>query len=354
MSRRPRSIALLGLLLGIAGAVSSCGGGQPSGQSAPSTPAASTASPTAADSSLPAPTGVPPLTGSVILFRHTGLDSHYGTVAMVPLDDAGAEREFTGIPCDRVDATSEAVSCLVVPRGLETEFHSQVFDASWAVLDDATIEGVPSRTRLSPDGGLVSTTAFVTGHEYQTGGFSSSAEIRTTSGRLLGDLEDFALTLEGRPAEPEDRNYWGVSFVDDRVFYASLGTDDRTYLVRGDLEARTLTTVTENAECPSVSPDGRRVAFKVDVTPGSEKLWGLAVYDLASGTRTELENGPRGVDDQVQWLDEDTLLYGQPRGDQPGVDDVWAVDITPDARPRLLIEQAWSPAVVRVGGGRSR
>src|SRR5690606_22875056 len=94
------------------------------------------------------------------------------------------------------------------------------------------------------------------------------------------------------------------------------------------------------------SPDGARVAFKVDVQPGEGKVWGLAVLELATGERTVLESGPRGVDDQVTWLDADTLLYGLPRADEAGVTDVWAVQSSRDATPRLLVEEAWSPTVV--------
>jgi len=96
-----------------------------------------------------------------------------------------------------------------------------------------------------------------------------------------------------------------------------------------------------------VSPDGSRVAFKVDVDQGRKVVWQIAVQDLATGERTLLEQGPRGVDDQVEWLDDDTLLYGLPRPDEPGVTDVWSLDTTPDAEPQVLIEQAWSATVVR-------
>ena len=71
------------------------------------------------------------------------------------------------------------------------------------------------------------------------------------------------------------------------------------------------------------------------------------MQDLATGDRTLLAKGPRGLDDQVEWLDDDTLLYGLPRADDPGVTDVWSVDTSADASPTLLIEQAWSPTVVR-------
>lgn len=34
------------------------------------------------------------------------------------------------------------------------------------------------------------------------------------------------------------------------------------HLVEGDLAARTVRTVVENVECPSLSPEGARIAFK--------------------------------------------------------------------------------------------
>jgi Tol biopolymer transport system component len=138
-----------------------------------------------------------------------------------------------------------------------------------------------------------------------------------------------------------------VTFAkDDDTFYATAATGGRTYLVRGDLSRRTLIAIRQNAECPSLSPDGSRVAYKVDVG-GDRPWWSLAVLDLATGRQTLLSGEKRNVDDQVEWLDDDTLLYGLPREDQPGVTDVWSVDTHPGAAPGLLIEQAWSPSVVR-------
>ena len=283
-----------------------------------------------------------------IVFRHTGKDDAYGTVAMVPLDEPEGARAFTGVTCDRVAAWSGGASCLVARRGVVTRFEGEELGPDWEVTASRPLPGIPSRTRVSADGTLVATTSFVTGHSYMSAGFSTTTEVHTTDGSTdWGDLEDFALTLDGRRASPSDRNVWGVTFVDDRTFYATVGTGGATWLVEGDLVARTLTSVTSDAECPSVSPDRTQVAFKVDLQAGSETVWGLAVLDLASGRRTVLDNGPRGVDDQVEWLDDDTLLYGLPRADDTTTTDVWAVDTAPAASPRVLIEHAWSPTVVR-------
>ncbi len=282
-------------------------------------------------------------TGPRIVFRNTTIDGTNGEVAAVPLDDPGGPRAFLGPVCDRVDANDREMACLSTKRGVVTTFAQTIYRdgekaASWSR------PGIPSRTRLSPSGRLVADTVFVSGHTYMQAGFSTATEIREVGGRSFGNLERFGLYVDGKPFEPADRNFWGVTFVDDRTFYATAASGNRTWLVKGDLRSRTLTALRGNAECPSVSPDHTKVAYK-KLAPGGDRHWDIAVLDLASGTETVLGER-RSVDDQIAWLDDATLMYGLPREQTTGVTDVWTIGIDAGVSPDLLIENAWSPAVV--------
>lgn len=287
-------------------------------------------------------------TTDYIAFRHTGVDSEYGVVAVVPLDDPSGARAFTGVACDRVYVRQQGASCLTTDRGVATTYSSTWLGPDWKPERTAPLAGLPSRTRISPDATLVSSTSFVSGHSYLAVGFSTATEIHGADGTSFGNLEKFALIQDGETIDPTDRNVWGVTFAaDDNTFYATVGTGAKTYLVRGDLGARRLTILTDHVECPSLSPDGTRIAFKQAGTVDGQPGWTPAVLDLATGERTVLSGETHNVDDQLEWLDDDTLLYGLARPDQPGVTDVWSMDTAADAVATLLIEQAWSPSVVR-------
>lgn len=288
--------------------------------------------------------------GPHVVFRSTAPGPEYGLVAAVPVEAPDGPRAFTDVACDRVDATAAAASCLRTVRGVVTRYEARLLDTDWQTVQTWPLPGLPSRTRLSDDAALLSSTSFVTGHSYASVGFSTETVVHRADGSSFGNLEEFALTVGGEPFTALDRNIWGVTFIDDDAFYATAASQSAgaTWLVRGSLSARTLEALRENVECPSLSPDGTRVAFKRDVGDGATPYWAIAVLDLATGAETVLAE-ERDVDDQVEWLDDDTLLYGMPREDDMGVTDVWAIPARPDAAARVLIPQAWSPAVVRDG-----
>jgi hypothetical protein len=291
------------------------------------------------------------LAGPHVLFRNTLTGEQYGLVAAVALDDPSGARAFTSVRCDRLYAAGGTMSCLRTIPGVATTYEGETLDAS-TFASELTwpLPGIPSRTRVSPDGTLIATTAFVTGHSYAQVGFSTETRIRTSDGTDLGDFETWSFVVDGQDFTASDRNFWGVSFVDDNLFYATAQSQsaDKTWIVTGDVATKTLTTLREGGECPSVSPDHTRVAYKKVVrVENAQKVWAYAILDLASDTET-LYPVTAGCDDQIEWLDDDTILYGVPRAGETGVTDIWSLDVSvPDAEPQLFIEGAWSPAVVR-------
>jgi hypothetical protein len=291
------------------------------------------------------------LDGPHVLFRGTAPGELYGRVAAVALDDPSGPREVTPTVCDRVSSDGRTTVCLRTHRGVVTTYEAQVLDSEWRTTAAWPLPGTPSRTRLSPDG-LVATTAFVTGHSYSQTGVSTETRVHDVDGvEVSGNLEDFTLLADGERVAPVDRNVWGVTFVDARYFYATVQSRSlgHTWLVRGDLAERTLVTVLDGVECPSLSPDGTRLAFKHDAAPdgGASPHWTPAVLDVDTLEVTVLDTERRTVDDQLTWLDDTTLLYGLPRADEPGTTDVWSLPADGTGEPAVAIPQAWSPSVVR-------
>lgn len=287
--------------------------------------------------------------GARVLFRNTATGQGYGMAATVPLSDPAGARSLSSVPCDRVYQAGADVMCLATERGMVTRFDAALLDSNWQELQKWALAGIPSRTRASADGNQVATTVFVTGHSYAGTGFSTETVITHRDGaKETENLEDFALMVNGAQLSATDRNIWGVTFIPGQpdAFYATAASGGRHWLVRGSQSQRTLTAVADGVECPSISPDGTRVAYKTNISTGLTPQWKIAVLDLASGKSTTLGE-TRNVDDQVEWLDDSTLLYGLLRDDTPGDSDIWQIPADNTGAPAMYIEHAWSPSVVR-------
>jgi len=268
-----------------------------------------------------------------------------GMLSTVPLADPQGSRTVTGLRCDRAHAAAATVACLV-PVDAFVGTRLRVLDRGLRVRREIALTGFPNRLRVSASGRMVAWTLFVDGHSYATTGFSTSAGILDTrTGTLVPSLEDFASTVDGRPYRAVDTNFWGVTFAaDDNRFYATMSTAGQRYLVEGDFAARTVRTLARNVECPSLSPDGTRIAFKAAVDGDPRRGWRLSVLNLATMVVTPTAE-TRSVDDQPLWTDPTSIAYALQRSD--GVNDVWVVDADGDGQPRLLVPQANSPAVIK-------
>jgi hypothetical protein len=260
----------------------------------------------------------------------------YGRMAIAPLDGTRPGAPILAGPsCARVAFGAGEGLCLDL---LGTQMAVKVLDGRLNQVHELDLPGIPSRARISPDGRWGGVTAFIVGHAYAAPGqFSTAATIiDMRTGRKVADLEkDFTVTDRGKVVDARDRNYWGLTFAGDGdTFYATLAANGSTWLIKGSIRARTAHTIHENVECPSLSPDGTRIGYKKAVAHNPAQ-WRFTVLDLATGKETPLSE-TRSVDDQLAWLDDGHLLYGDGKR-------TWMVDADGTGRPEVWLNGTDSP-----------
>jgi hypothetical protein len=257
------------------------------------------------------------------------------------IEDGKVRRGSSDLACERVYYAAGHGICMgVAPSGVD--YTASVFDSRLQPVHSMTLTGLPSRARVSSDGRYGAMTVFVSGDSYvaSSAAFSTRTYILDmASGHVIAQLEQFHVTKEGKPFDAVDFNFWGVTFAKDpNLFYATLGTGSHHYLVEGNLRERSMRVLRDGVECPSLSPDGKQIGFKSRIN--GENRWRLHVLDLAT-----LKDHPvaetRSIDDQVEWLDNDTLAYSDGRN-------VYTVPANGSGSPQLLVRDATSP--VRLEG----
>jgi hypothetical protein len=271
---------------------------------------------------------------------------HHVAVTSASTPDGGAF--ITPLECDRVYFAGNRGLCL--QSGQEPSaigWRAVVFDEGFTPRHALPLTGSPSRVRISADGRYGSATVFESGHSYAGHGFSTRTSLfDLQTGATITDLEQFQVTRDGRPFQAEDFNFWGVTFATDSdVFYATLDTGGISYLIRGSVSGRTATVLRAGVECPSLSPDNTRIAFKKRVGARSLGWWQIAVLRLDTMIETPVTRETRSVDDQVEWLDNDQVLYHLTGGSTAA--DLWSVRVDNGAPPQLVRAAAYSPSVVR-------
>lgn len=273
-------------------------------------------------------------------------DSEYGRVALASLKAPASRRVVTDTVCERVYFAAGRGLCLSsgTQRGIgslvvgEVGYKATILGPDLRPRHELKLGGIPSRARISPDGSYGATTVFVTGHSYSEDGMSTQTRlIDMERGQVIADLErDFTVTRNGERVRAADFNFWGVTFArHGGRFYATLRTGGKTHLVAGDVKHRSVRMLLENVECPSISPDNTRLAYKKRVDDG----WQIHVLDLATMSSTAVAE-KRHIDDQVEWLDDQRILYAH------GLD-TWMVPADGSGASQKFLPSALSPAIVR-------
>jgi hypothetical protein len=273
-----------------------------------------------------------------VLFRSL---EHRGQVVIAGAARPGADQTLTGLHCDRVYFAGGRGLCVKRGGGFAAGYRAEVFGPDLKVSHALGVTGIPSRARVSPDGRYGAVTLFVTGHAYaDPGSFSTQTTlIDMATGGKIADLEHFTVFHGSKQVTAIDVNYWGVTFGrDGDTFYATLATGGKTYLIQGSIGQRRAHVIHDNVECPSLSPDGTRIAYKKR-TGSSSAPWHLTVLDLATMRETPISDA-RSVDDQVEWLDDAHVLYGVDGA-------VWKANADGTGEPQRYIARADSPAAVR-------
>jgi len=270
-----------------------------------------------------------------------------GKVTRSALDAVDESRTAINLRCEQIYFAANKGICLTREiHRVSARTVATLVDASFQPLSSVRTDGIPTRARISPDGRYAAFTVFVTGHSYaDTQMATATLLLDAATGASLGNLEEFKVLQDGNVIKSLDFNYWGVTFRhDSNFFYATLRTGGVNYLVHGDINAKTVTVTYKGVECPSLSPDESRIAFKKMISPGN---WRLTVLNLTTFEEIPLAE-TKSVDDQAEWLDNDHVLYARPdpAAPPPGMS-IMVVSADGSGQAKVFARGAASPAVVR-------
>lgn len=310
-----------------------------------------TRAPEAAPSASSSPLPLAALREQPHLFLRSAKRSEYGKILAAAIDQPDTQRVGSDLVCERFAFANGRGICVQDNRiHLTLPAKALIVDRELRVLHSFDLAGLPSRARVSRDGRYAVATVFTAGDDYESEFSTRTTLFDTQSGELIADLEQFTVLQNDRVISEVDFNFWGVTFSSDRNrFFATLGSKGKTHLVAGEIAERRMRVLRPNVECPSLSPDEKRIVFKSRVA--DTRGWRLHALELATDTEWTLLAETRSVDDQVEWLDNEHVLYRilEDRGLPENALNIWTVSATPGAKeaPRIFSHGASTPSVQR-------
>jgi hypothetical protein len=269
----------------------------------------------------------------------------YGRLAILPLAP-GASSRISGLACSRLHYAGGRGLCAVQEAhvGRNVSNVAYVFDRSLTRGRRIPLDGIPTRLRVSPNGYVGAITTYA--EEESPEGerlVSRTRVVDLQKGVVIADLSDFRLEQLNPSSMEGPVDMTGVTFERgaDR-FFATAATPAERYLIAGSLRERRLSVIRSGIAAESLSPDGTKLVAKRLIR--ERGFWQLVVIDLQTWAEHDLPQGPRSVDDQVEWFDEDHVVYHD--ADHEGTS-LWLLPVDGSSGPRVLIKDAYSGVVQR-------
>ncbi len=275
-----------------------------------------------------------------VVFQNVVRDDNYAHASLVRLSSPAAMRVSTNLVCERVHFAADHGICLTAEHDDETRYAALLFDADFVETHRLELDGAPTFARVSPNGQLAAA-SFQTSPPTAEAPFAPSETwlFDTSTGATVADLADFALMRDGVELGEQEVDFWGVTFKQDGDgFYASVRFDGNIYLVEGNISAERLEVLDSGISAPSLSPDGAMIAY-ARLVSNIGPTWRFNVRDLRTGADVELAE-PTSIDDQMEWMDSDDLLYGLAA-------DIWRVPANGGGAAQPFLFGGLSPAVVQ-------
>jgi hypothetical protein len=278
------------------------------------------------------------LAGGTLVVRGVATQAPRADGPLYEIASDGRIHRAGRLSCKRVAVSSTGRGLCFRVNSIGDGYEAVVFDASYREVRRFAVEGIPDRARLSPSGHYGAFTSFDPAGAIQyfetPEGFSTFTRIvDMRTGDPVVRLDDVEVRRGGRIVGTGENDLWGVTFRDDATYYATLATGSHHYLIRGGIGTGRAVVLRDGVECPALSPDGSRIAYKSRIA--GTNSWRLHVYDLSSRADLTLSE-TRSIDDQPEWIGDNYVAYSDDRS-------IFTVAADGSGAPRRLVHGATSP-----------